>query len=234
MLRRRERIISLLVAAGLPLSIMLLLLMSHTPRAAAPEPNDLTMFDVTTASTVRSSKPLAEVLPQPEPVPVAPLPLPAVSTLSPDVVSLLAQAATQGSACDLTAPVQASLRGDPQVMNTIGLLPRDARSVANAVMVWNHDWVSPDQLDPIVLSSLRSTIVASVEAATPECREASQSGPRFLSLGNDDATVVVLGSGQWRWQDLVETAHPSTMVSSAGGMAATQPPVVTPENFQFF
>ena len=141
-----------------------------------------------------------------KPPPVVLPKLPVTLPLPPEVVLLLTEASQQSGACDLTAPVQAALQADPAVANAVILLPRDARSVANAVMVWNEVWFPSDESEATALTAVREAIVTTIDAASPRCRQAQQTGPRFLTLGDTDATVLALGSEEWRWQDLVDTA----------------------------
>jgi hypothetical protein len=77
--------------------------------------------------------------------------------------------------------------------------------VANAVMLWDGGWVearaSPgeDLLQPI-----RQAILAGLASAPPECRDHWMSGPRFIALADQrQSTVLALGSGAWRWSDLL-------------------------------
>jgi hypothetical protein len=141
------------------------------------------------------------------PPPIIPLPVPSAV-----VVALLEQSdqADQGGACDLTGPVQAALEESVDVQMTLPRIPLARRSVANAIMIWNLDWVtSDDRLDVKARETIRDVVAGTIAAASPECRLQPQGGPRLVILpGEDGNTVLALGSGQWRWQDLLETARP--------------------------
>jgi hypothetical protein len=129
------------------------------------------------------------------------------------VVALLEQAdaTANGGACDLTGPVQAALRTSEGVMRSLPHIPRDQRSVANAIMVWNAQWVTPDpDLAPVAFEAIRDVVAGTVAAASEGCRLQPQGGPRLIMLpGANETIVLALGSGTWRWQDVLDTARPS-------------------------
>lgn len=162
----------------------------------------------------------AQPKPEPTPTPSPPVVLLLPSELSspppavPDaIVALLADADSQaaGGACDLTGPVQAALRLDPEVQRLLPSIPPSRRSVAMAISLWNRAWVVPDAgLDAIVLDAIRLAVATTVDAASAACRSQVQAGPRLVYLPGTIDTVLVLGSGQWSWQDVADTARPSS------------------------
>ena len=156
------------------------------------------------------------------PPPVVPLPVP-----SPVVAAMLAQSDidAQGGACDLTDPVRAALLESPLVQDRLARMPRAHRSVANAIMVWNVDWIMSDhRLDVEALTAIRDVIAGTVAAASETCRMQNQSGPRLIIIpGTDTNIVLALGSGAWRWQDVLQTARPEW--SSDQRIAGTVSPV---------
>lgn len=193
------------------------ILMTPTARPVRVQAASLKLFDVQPgppAPKVQTPKPRQPqpVPPQPpEPVIVPPpvVPLPAPSAM---VAALLEQSdeAAQGGACDLTEPVRAALEENAEVQASLPRIPRAHLSVANAIMVWNVDWVlSDDRLDAKILDSIRDVVAGTIAAASSECRLQPQGGPRLIILpGQTGNIVLALGSGQWRWQDMLETARP--------------------------
>lgn len=151
---------------------------------------------------------VAPKLPAPVIVPPPVIPLP---TPNETIVAMLEQRASLASqgACDLTEPVQAALRQSEAVAASLPQIPQARRSVANAIMVWNAQWVAlHETLDPAAMAAIRDTVAGTVAAASPECRLQPQSGPRLILLpGATVTTVLALGSGVWRWQDLLDTAQ---------------------------
>ena len=209
---------------GLTLAVhagLLAVLLTPTATPTAPNLSVIALSDF--AASVPSPKQAPPRAPQPRPVPPTPImpivvpppviPLPAPNAM---VVALLEQADTAdaGGACDLTAPVQAALQASEAVRDSIPQIPRDQRSVANAIMVWNVAWIVPDarsggQIDNAAAEIIRETIAGTIAAASPSCRLQPQGGPRLIILpGDPDNLVLALGSGSWRWQDLLETARP--------------------------
>ncbi len=134
-----------------------------------------------------------------------------------------APAAATGVACDLTDPVQAALRNDPHVLAQLPAIPVDRRSVANAVALWNQDWVRIDDARAqAAIAPVRETVLRVVEAATDDCRNQIQAGPRliYLSDGNGQTTIFALGSGQWTWQQVALTGRiPPIQTQSAANTA---------------
>lgn len=165
--------------------------------------------------SVKPTPPRPVVVPPPEIV------LPTTNAL---IVALLEQteSAANGGACDLTAPVQAALQSSVAVRASLPLIPPDKRSVANAIMLWKVAWLAEDQqLDATAIAAIQGVVTETVAAATPECRLQPQAGPRLLLLpGAGDTVVLAVGSGQWRWQDLLDTARPD--LTGEGGLNALQ------------
>lgn len=193
-------------------------LMMPTASPTPSVPRVLAVFDISASAAMPEAKPAT---PQPEPVaPTVPRPVivppPIIPLPTPNqiVVATLDQTASTafGGACDLTEPVQAALRSSEAVAASLPEIPQARRSVANAIMIWNAQWVAlHETLDPTAMTAIRDTVAETVAKASPECRLQPQSGPRLIILpGIRDTTVLALGSGVWRWQDLLDTAQPET------------------------
>ena len=207
--------------------ILLALIPRNTPIAARGA--SLKVFDVPQGPPnpdPKPAQPLQPVRVPPQivdavlvPPPIIPLPVP-----SPVVVAMLAQSDidAKGGACDLTDPVRAALIESPLVQERLARMPRAHRSVANAIMVWNVDWIVSDhRLDIEALDAIRDVVAGTIAAASDDCRMQDQSGPRLIILpGADTNIVLALGSGAWRWQDVLQTARPDW--SSAQRIAETQ------------
>lgn len=196
-----------------------LILLPMTARSSKSEPRALTMFDMPGPQGPEAPPKPAQPTPVPPPPPVevvvpppiVPLPAP------PDtVVALLETSAAQAAAgaCDLTAPVQAALLASPAVQATLPQLPSPMRSVANTRMIWDADWVRfADMPDDGPRDTIRDAIAGVVASASDACRLQPQRGPRLLILPREKDTVILaLGSGDWRWQALLDTARPDGWV----------------------
>lgn len=195
------------------------MLMMPSVAPPRPVPRALAVFDVSASAAMSDAKP--PEAPQPDPVePTAPQPVivppPVVPLPTPNetVVAMLEQidAAASGGACDLTDPVQAALRQSEKVAESLPQIPQTRRSVANAIMVWNVEWVAlHETLDSAAMAAIRDTVAGTVAAASTECRLQPQRGPRLILLpGLRETMVLALGSGVWRWQDLLDSARTET------------------------
>lgn len=202
--------------------VIVVLALSSFDRAAKKDSPALATFAIEQPGPPAPEPPKppqsVEVPPQPvEPVivPIVP-PLPTDNAL---VVALLAQAdaTASGGGCDLTAPVEAALQADTNVAETLPLIARDRRSVANALAVWNQLWITADAKFPEpALEAIRETVRLTVVAASDACRSQTQSGPRLIYfIGQDRTTVLALGSGEWTWQQVADSADPQFLLREA-------------------
>jgi hypothetical protein len=100
-------------------------------------------------------------------------------------------------------------------MAELEALPAQARTQADAVMLWDGGWLqSASALSPapadtpngsvLTLGQLRRVVEQELRKAQTECRNAMVTGPQFIALpGVRRTTIIVVGSGQWRWEDLL-------------------------------
>jgi hypothetical protein len=213
------------IAVQLGLCSLLLIPNRAEPKLIKPT---LSAFDVRAISIdpkpepkILQPKPVKPMPPQPVVVPPPEIILPISPTLAVTMPDQSASASSDGG-CDLTEPVRAALQSSDAVRASLPLIPPDQRSVANAVMVWKVGWLSDDeQLDKAAIAAIRTVVAETVAAATPECRMQPQTGPRLLLLsGTRDTVVLAVGSGQWRWQDLLDTARPEW---TGEGMSGADP-----------
>jgi hypothetical protein len=103
-----------------------------------------------------------------------------------------------GGGCHTAWDVQQALRRDPLVRAAV----EDAHRLGKAIMLWNGDWVRSGEQDGKGLSAVREAIVWEL-AFTPEaCRNERVHGLLLLSLA-DGSTRFAIGSGEWRWSDLL-------------------------------
>ena len=216
---RRVRAGSLLATVAIHGGIIALSVATTVIEPPRPVVRALSVFNISASA---ATKPAQLKVPQPKRVPPKPpqpviVPPPVVPLPTPNetVVALLdqADAAASGGACDLTEPVRAALQASEPVLASLPQIPRDKLSVANAIMVWKAAWLGEnDALDTTAVALIRDVVAGTIAAATPECRLQPQVGPRLLLLsGSSETVVLAVGSGQWRWQDLLETARPGSV-----------------------
>lgn len=103
-----------------------------------------------------------------------------------------------GGACDMARAIQQALRRDPMVRMAV----EDAHRLGKAMMLWNGDWVRTGDQDGKGLSAVREAIMWEIAFAPQACRNTRVHGLVLLSLA-DGSTRFALGSGDWRWSDLL-------------------------------
>ncbi len=113
--------------------------------------------------------------------------------------------------CAIDALLQDRYGRDEAVQAALTAIPSTARSVSNAIQLWDGDWVAPPEAvaaDP--LAAVRAMTIEVVENAPPRCRNQPLRGPRFVivPLPEGATMVVVIGSGEWRWVDVLPRRQP--------------------------
>lgn len=118
---------------------------------------------------------------------------------------MLAARPAGGRGCSIETLVEEVLRSDADVQTSLALVPREALSVSHAVQLWDGEWTPILTIQgEDVSQSIRSAVGTAVEAAPARCRNHPVQGPRFFIVPAADGsvTVLVMGSGNWRWRDL--------------------------------
>jgi hypothetical protein len=103
-----------------------------------------------------------------------------------------------GGGCDMARLVQKALRRDALVRKAV----EDANRLGKATMLWNGDWVRSGIQDGKGLSAVRQAIMWEVGFAPQACRNQQMHGLVLLSMA-DGGTRFAIGSGDWRWSDLL-------------------------------
>jgi hypothetical protein len=120
------------------------------------------------------------------------------------VAVAVAESAAPGHSCQLGGWLQAALRADPAVQAALAAIPRADRSIANAIMLWDVRWVRQPSSALNGASALRSALMVGVRAAPAECQTQLIRGPELLALTDSSGTTLIaIGSGEWRWADLL-------------------------------
>jgi hypothetical protein len=129
-----------------------------------------------------------------------------------------AASAASGKTCEIGAWLQAALQADPVVQAALARVPRSAKSVANAIMIWDVRWVRqpPSALDGV--SAIRAALMIGVRSAPPACQSQMVRGPELMPLTDaSGTTILAVGSGEWRWADLLRDEAPGALIESAQG-----------------
>lgn len=160
----------------------------------------------------------------PETIDLAALDLPAEETSSLDLSDapserppLPAAAVAAAQACEITGALQQSLPQSESVQLAIAQIPRTARSVADAVMLWDGVWRDGDALGrDTAVSPIRYAVLDALAHASANCLARDVQGPRFIAITmGASTTVLTLGSGIWRWGDLIGPTGASPIPPSA-------------------
>ena len=131
---------------------------------------------------------------------------PATPVSNEQLRALLAAARPAVGGCSIEPLVQESLRGDAGVRASLASVPRDQLSISYAIQLWDGDWAHLATAGgEDVSASIRTVVAEAVDSAPQRCRNQLNEGPRFFIVpgGDNTVTVVVLGSGSWRWRDLL-------------------------------
>jgi hypothetical protein len=128
------------------------------------------------------------------------LPLAAVETAS---------SGLNGETCQIASAIQADLLIDETARAELGALPLDARSVANAIVLWTG---APEYVEPI-LPATDFLILKRLGTVPAQCLDIDQTGPDFVYVMVDNRTIsIAIGSGKWRWRTysdfLMTSLHP--------------------------
>lgn len=123
-----------------------------------------------------------------------------------------------GEGCGMAGLLAKGISENPAAMAAVAALPKAVRSDADAVMLWNGAWLDTAQgsafsvlpilsamtgQDPV--TALKTVILATLAAAPAECREVESLGPQFIPIAEPErTTMLVIGSGAWRWSTLLE------------------------------
>ena len=201
-----------IVAAHLLVLWLVLVLTGFTGRAPA-RAKSLAVFDVSEVE-----KPDAPAKPA-EQVQVSKI---QPQLLVPTVLTIAAPPAAAGSGtgqgCGMAGVLAKGISESPEAMAAVAALPKEVRSEADAVMLWNGAWLDTGQgsvlsavpvlseltgQDPV--TALKTVILATLAAAPAECREVTSLGPQFIPIAEPGrTTMLVIGSGAWRWSSLIE------------------------------
>jgi hypothetical protein len=105
-----------------------------------------------------------------------------------------------GKHCNMAQLLQAALRRDAHVQTAIARSGQGAQ----AMFVWNGDWVRSTGQEGKGLAALREAILWEVGFAPETCRKTPMHGLVMISLHEGPGSPrIVLGQGSWRWQDIL-------------------------------
>jgi len=230
--QRRRRLVAGVVSGGAHLAVFAALIFARveTPKQVAPRVEAVVAYVEFQKPPVQP-KPTPKPTPKP-PAPAKPRPPPPPSMVRrlhapPTIESLIAttepvkhaasavesgdgltdsqlagaanaESGPPGGVCNMAGRVQAALRKDPLVRSAV------AASAGKATLVWNGDWVRHGAEDGKGLAAVREAILWEVGFAPEACRTQAMRGLVVVSLnGAAGPTRLAIGTGAWRWSDLL-------------------------------
>lgn len=114
------------------------------------------------------------------------------------------RALAAGESCQLTQWIQAELQADPAVTTALASIPRGARSVANAIMLWDGAWIETRSITATQIDPIRQAVVMGVRNAPRACVDEEMRGPLLMAVNDPHgATMLAVGSGVWKWSQLL-------------------------------
>lgn len=120
-----------------------------------------------------------------------------------------------GGACNMARWLQAALRKDHRVQAAVADTARTS-GPSKAIRVWNGDWVRHAGQEGNGLAAVREAIMWEVAFAPVACRTEPVRGLVQLSLADGPAAArLVVGSGEWRWSDLLMSRSGTPAASTA-------------------
>lgn len=148
------------------------------------------------------------------PVPPPPIAAPVFPQVAGAAVIPVGAGASAGG-CALALQTAAAIGRDTAAMAELDALPSGSRTSADAVMLWDGQWLQAgiamqgrSAPSPRPAEALRAAVELVIRASTPACRDAEVSGPQFVPVADAGRTVmIVIGSGRWHWADLLNLSR---------------------------
>ena len=108
-----------------------------------------------------------------------------------------------GRPCDMARRLQTALRKDPRVQAAVA--EARAQGTGRALFLWNGDWIRSRGQEGEGLAAVREAIMWEVAFAPEACRAEPVHGLVLFSMNDAPGSAgVVVGSGAWRWTDLLK------------------------------
>jgi hypothetical protein len=115
------------------------------------------------------------------------------------------EGAHDGEICLPLDQVTSQLTNDPQVPLAIKRVAKANRSISEAIVMWNVEW-SAAAADDGPLAEVRGRVISILESLPADCLSAPVSGPRLIAISeNGYTTFLSFGSGEWSWQQLIQS-----------------------------
>jgi hypothetical protein len=199
---RRKRLTALGIVIGLHALFLTVLLASRAVVTPAVESGSLTVVAIQAAT-----------VPSPAPVPpknVSKLRVPSDSpALSRPALAAAAAATVPGEACGTLDLVMKAMVADPDAVLAVRNSPQEMLSVAQALVIWNERWSDAAISADAPLGPARAVVERTLGGMPDGCLDEQVTGPRLVPVPGDRGMMfVVIGSGVWRWRELLVPPEP--------------------------
>lgn len=117
----------------------------------------------------------------------------------------LAPAAAPGQCATLDA-VSKAIIASPAAVTAALNAPPEARSIAEAIVMWNAQWSYAASAPESPLAPARAVVEDSLGSVEEGCLDEVIAGPRLVPVPVDDGQrtiFLVFGSGTWTWRELL-------------------------------
>lgn len=207
---RRQRLLILSSVVVVHLVLLVAVMTLHGARAPSPVPRSITIT-LLSAQTPASGKPPPPALPSKLAQAFKPLAAP-----SPTVETAADASSVASDSCAPLDAVTAALLANDEALTAVRSTPPEARSIADAVVIWNARWSTlADDYPQAPLRPTRTAIEQSLASFGGNCLDQPVTGPRLIPIPDGDRTMfLVVGSGIWRWHDLLQNA-PASAIGAA-------------------
>lgn len=112
--------------------------------------------------------------------------------------------------CAIFDLVSKSLTAEPVVTAAILSTPRESRSIADAVVIWNVGWSANSGSPAEPLGPARTVIEQSLRSVPDNCLDEPVAGPRLVPIPEGERTMfLAIGSGNWTWRQLLTETDPA-------------------------
>ena len=230
-LSTQRRIVAVNISVALHMSLFLVLIWNRAappPMLANPFPMEVTMIDA--PLLVPEPKPPPKASPAPTPKPPEPLKIKARKTpapVRPKVEPLPAAEVTKGETssnqlsegqlagattadsgpagrnCNMVRMLQTALRKNPGIAAAV-TAAHQSLGGNRAITMWNGEWIRTNGEDGAGLAGVREAMMIGIAFAPEPCRSEPVRGPVLISLNDSPGGArLALGSGEWRWTDLL-------------------------------
>lgn len=109
-----------------------------------------------------------------------------------------------GANCSTLELIRTAIIENPSAMAAINSAPPEARSVADAVVIWNAGWVDAAKSVDAPLGPARAAVEQVGLSVDENCLDEALIGPRLIPFPAGEGTIfLVLGSGTWTWREVM-------------------------------